>query len=206
MKHSNNHVDWASKLSKDQIFTIPNLLSFLRIALIPIIAWLYCTEHPYWALAVIVLSGITDVIDGYIARKYNMVTDFGKAIDPIADKLTQGVLLICLLARFPWMWLPLGIMIVKEGVSFALRMFLFSRTEIVSGAVWHGKLCTILLYAIIVLHILWYNVPFPFSLTFTILVSALMVYSFIQYTIEAVQIMKNASSEKEKTDKETKEE
>jgi hypothetical protein len=57
-----------------------------------------------------------------------------------------------------------------------------------------------------VLHILWYNVPFPFSLTFTILVSALMVYSFIQYTIEAVQIMKNASSEKEKTDKETKEE
>lgn len=206
MKRSNNHVDWASKFTKDQILTIPNLLSFFRIALIPIIVWLYCMEHPYWALAVIVLSGITDVIDGYIARKYNMVTDFGKAIDPIADKLTQGVMLICLLARFPWMWLPLGIMIVKEGTSFTLRMLVFTRTENVSGAVWHGKLCTVLLYAIMALHTVWYTIPFTVSLISILLVSALMVYSFVRYTLELAPIIKNAGAEKEPDNKKTEEE
>ena len=78
-----------SIFSKEQILTIPNMLSFLRLALIPVILWLYLSGELVWAAVVIVLSSITDIVDGYIARTFNMISDFGKAIDPVADKLTQ---------------------------------------------------------------------------------------------------------------------
>ena len=127
MKEQTPKIDWRAKFAKDQIFTIPNILSFFRIALIPIIVWLYLTNHPVWALIVIILSGITDVIDGFIARKFNMITDFGKFVDPVADKLTQGIVMICLALRFPWMWLPIGIMLVKEATAFILRLIVFRK-------------------------------------------------------------------------------
>ena len=80
---------------KEQLFTIPNLLSLVRLALIPLIVWLYCVKHEYlWAVVVVVLSGVTDIVDGFIARKYHMVSDFGKILDPVADKLTQAALII----------------------------------------------------------------------------------------------------------------
>ena len=189
MDKQNPKIDWHKKLNKEQILTIPNLLSFFRIALIPIIAWLYCTEHPYWALSVVILSGLTDLADGYIARTYNMATDFGKMIDPIADKLTQGVVLICLLTHFPWMWLPLGIMILKETFSLVLRFVVFRKTEVVTSAVWHGKLCTLLLYLIMGLHIVWPTIPSLLSLISIFAVSALLIYSFICYTMEGVNIL-----------------
>lgn len=68
---------------KNQILTIPNLLSVVRLALIPVIVWLYSYEKNYYAaIGVILLSGATDIIDGWIARHFNMISDFGKAIDP----------------------------------------------------------------------------------------------------------------------------
>ena len=85
---------------KKQILTIPNLLSVVRLALIPVIVWLYSYEKNYYAaIGVILLSGATDIIDGWIARHFNMISDFGKALDPLADKLTQAALLLCLLSK-----------------------------------------------------------------------------------------------------------
>lgn len=84
-------------LKKDQILTIPNFLSLVRLLLIPLIIWLYCTaEYRMISVAVIILSGLTDIADGIIARKFHMVSDFGKMLDPIADKMTQGAILLCL--------------------------------------------------------------------------------------------------------------
>ena len=90
MENQPQKIDWRSKFAKDQVLTIPNMLSFLRILLIIPIVWLYWIDQPIWALAFVILSGLTDVIDGFIARKFHMVTDLGKVVDPIADKLTQG--------------------------------------------------------------------------------------------------------------------
>lgn len=71
---------------KNKILTIPNVLSFFRLCLIPIIVWLYISKEDYfWTLMVLLFSGLTDVVDGIIARKCNMISDFGKAFDPIAD-------------------------------------------------------------------------------------------------------------------------
>ena len=89
------------KFTKEDIFTIPNILSFLRILMIPGIVVLYCVYQEYaWATALIVLSGITDVVDGRIARTFNMVSDFGKMLDPVADKLTQAAVVVCLVIRY----------------------------------------------------------------------------------------------------------
>ena len=86
---------------KNQILTIPNLLSVVRLALIPVIVWLYSVEKNYYgAIGVIALSAATDIVDGWIARHFNMVSDFGKALDPLADKLTQAALLLCLLSKY----------------------------------------------------------------------------------------------------------
>ncbi|MEE1164601.1 MAG: CDP-alcohol phosphatidyltransferase family protein, partial [Lachnospiraceae bacterium] len=86
---------------KHKIITIPNVLSFLRLLLIPVIVWLYIVKKdPIWTMAILALSGITDIVDGIIARKCNMISDFGKAFDPVADKLTQIAMLFCLVSRF----------------------------------------------------------------------------------------------------------
>ena len=190
-------VDWRSKFERKQVWTIPNILSFFRIALIPLIIWLYCkVESPGWTLFVIGLSSATDVVDGFIARHYNMITDFGKAIDPIADKLTQAALLACLLTRFPLMWMPLILMFVKEIISFILRLLVFRRTEQVHSAEWHGKLNTVILYLIMSLHIIWYSIPSTVSVVCIITSTAIMLGSFILYTLSSVMILMKAANEK----------
>lgn len=101
-----------------KILTIPNLLSFFRLALIPLMVWLYAIEKQYyWTTAILFLSALTDVVDGWIARRYNMVSDFGKIIDPFADKLTLIAMLGCLATRFPAMIPLLIVLVVKEIVN-----------------------------------------------------------------------------------------
>lgn len=189
MQEQSPKIDWRSKFTKDQLFTLPNILSYFRLALIPVIVCLYLTDHPIWALVVIILSGITDVVDGFIARRFNMITDFGKFIDPVADKLTQGIVMICLALRFPWMWLPIGIMLVKEATAFILRLLVFRKTEEVKSAEWHGKLTTVVLYLIMALHIVWTGIPETVSTVCILIASALMLLSFVLYTVSTALIL-----------------
>ena len=200
---------WASRLTKQQIFTIPNILSFLRLALIPLIIYLYVfANSPEWTMVVLIFSGITDIADGIIARKFDMITDFGKALDPVADKVTQGAVLLCLLTRFPLMWIPLVLLIVKETVAFTMRLILFNKTEKVIGAKWHGKLNTVVLYLIMAVHIIWYNIP-PVVSTVSITVSSILtVISFVLYTVSIAFALSKAirkeSEEKLKDNEEVK--
>ena len=192
---------WRSRLTLKQIFTIPNILSFFRLALVPVIVWLYCFEKSLeWTILVILISGLTDIVDGFIARKFNMITDFGKFIDPVADKVTQGIVLICLLTQFPLMWLPLGILIVKETISFILRFVLFNRAEELTGAEWHGKLATVALYLIMCLHIVWpifgSAIPTIVSLVCILVTSGIMLLSFALYTISILASLKATKKDK----------
>jgi len=176
-----------------KVFTIPNILSMVRIALIPIIVWLYHVKNnPTVAAAVVVVSGITDVVDGIIARKFNMISDLGKALDPIADKLTQTTLLVCLLFRFPLMGLPLSLLVVKEFVSGIWRLIIIRRTKEVRGAKWHGKAATVLLYGMMLLHILWPAMPEIYSLASVVLCALMLLLSFLLYSIENYRTLKDA--------------
>ncbi len=82
--------------TKSQVFSIPNILSFVRIAFIPFIIWSYLAGNEILSAVLIAISLLTDMLDGFIARKFNMVTPLGKALDPIADKLTLGVIILAL--------------------------------------------------------------------------------------------------------------
>lgn len=83
-------------------FSIPNLMGYFRLLLIPVFCYLYLAKEAYhWAAGVVLLSSLTDLFDGMIARKFNMITNLGKALDPIADKLTHGALARCLAFRYP---------------------------------------------------------------------------------------------------------
>lgn len=123
-----------------KILTIPNILSFSRLCLIPLIAWLYCAKQDYIGAGyVLVLSGATDIADGFIARKFNMISDLGKILDPIADKLTQAAMLFCLSTRFPLMLVPIALMLVKELYMGVAGILVIKKTGKVYGANWHGK-------------------------------------------------------------------
>ncbi len=149
-----------SLFKKNQILTIPNLLSLFRLILIPVIVWLYCVRQNYnVATAVILLSGATDIADGIIARKFNMISDFGKILDPIADKLTQITLIVCLSLKHPLMIVLTVLFVLKECVLGALGAVSIKKNNSVNSAKWHGKVNTIVIYASLLLMVLFPSIP-----------------------------------------------
>ncbi len=107
------------KQLKQEAFSIPNLLSYFRLLLIPLFIQLYMNENFTEALITLAASGLSDVIDGRVARKYNMVTDLGKVLDPVADKLTQCAMMFCVAMRYPAMWWLLGLFLKRRIPSTA---------------------------------------------------------------------------------------
>jgi len=177
------NVDYSKK-----IITVPNILSLFRICLIPLIMWFYCVREDYlWTTLMLTLSGLTDVVDGIIARKCNMISDFGKAFDPIADKLTQMAMMLCLVTRYPLMAIPLVILVVKEVISGVLNLITIKRTGQVFGALWHGKLNTVLLYVMMVTHLLWFNIPYSVSNALIYCCIIMMLLSGTLYTLRSIQ-------------------
>lgn len=180
---------------KNKIITIPNILSLFRLCLIPLIVWLYCFKKYYGLTAIVfIVSGVTDVLDGIIARKFNMISDFGKAFDPIADKFTQITMLFCLVMRFPFMTVPLVILVVKELLAATMNMLTLKKAGFVVAAVWHGKLNTVLLYSTMFVHIVWINIPIIVS---NILINAcivMMLVSSVLYTVSDVKAIKKENS------------
>ena len=176
--------------TRKQLFTIPNLLSFLRLCMIPLIIWLYCSQNNYALTAVVlVLSGVTDTIDGFIARRFNMVTDLGKALDPIADKLTQASVMFCLLTRFQMMLVPLLLLIFKEVCNGIMSLFVIKKTGKVCGADWHGKVCTWLLYAMMFLHIVWIYISRRRSPALISICVIMMTVSFALYMVRNYKML-----------------
>lgn len=168
---------------KNKIITIPNILSFFRLCLIPVIVWLYCIKEDYlWTTIIFIISGLTDIIDGFIARKFNMISDFGKAFDPVADKLTQIVMLFCLVTRFPLMLIPLVILIIKEVLAAIMNMITLKKAGYVVAAVWHGKVNTVLLYSTMFIHIVWFNIPATISNVLIVVCIVMMLISSVLYT------------------------
>lgn len=177
---------------KDKVITIPNILSFFRLLLIPVIVWLYVVrENPLWTAVVLTASGITDIADGIIARRYHMVSDFGKALDPVADKLTQIAMLFCLVTQFWWMLLPLCVLVVKEITAGIMGLMVIRKTGRVEGAVWHGKVTTASVYSMMAIHLLWYHIPPVMSGILIFGCTALALLSAVLYAVKNINILRN---------------
>ena len=183
---------------KHKIITIPNILSLFRLLLIPVIMWLYIVkEDPVLTTVILALSGITDIVDGIIARKCHMVSDFGKAFDPVADKLTQIAMLFCLVSRFKWMLLPLCVMVIKEVTAGILGLLVIRKTGKVDGAVWHGKATTVSLYSMMIIHLIWYNIPGVISGILIGACTALALLSAFMYSKENMRILLKKNNDPE---------
>lgn len=128
---------------------IPNILTIIRFLLIPIIITLLSSGKYVDAIIVFSISGITDILDGVIARKFNFISDFGKLMDPLADKLTQlSMLLMLTIKRIIPIWIVV-IVFIKEFCMICGASFLYGK-ELVVSSKWYGKASTTLFYIAIV--------------------------------------------------------
>lgn len=141
--------DW-----KREILTIPNLLSFFRLILIPVYMVIYLkaqeTKDYIIAGSILAISCLTDMVDGKIARKFNMITTFGKFLDPLADKLTQFSLLLCLAIRHPVLWTVFSLFVLKEIFQLIAGILTVRHGYILKGALISGKVCTTVLFVSLV--------------------------------------------------------
>lgn len=174
--------DW-----KKEIFTIPNLLSLFRLILIPVYVYIYLnatTDRQYLlAGAIMALSCITDMVDGKIARHFNMISHVGKVLDPLADKFTQLALILCLSARYPILYPVLVLFLTKEFFQLFVFLFHIRRGKALPGALMAGKICTTVMFVSLIALVLFPNLN---EITVDIIVlvdAAFLMNSFICYIL-----------------------
>lgn len=174
-------------MRKKDWFTIPNLMGYFRILLIPVFLVLYAKADAgsgyFPAFFVLALSYLSDFLDGKIARKFHMVTDLGKVLDPVADKLTQGALALALCLRYPLMvWFVL-LFCIKELYMAAAGLFLIRRQKGVKGAQRFGKFCTAAVDAGIFVLLLFPNLPLLVTNLLILFMMAVMLVTLVRYVV-----------------------
>lgn len=190
------------EVHKKDWFTIPNILGYFRLLLIPVFVRTYLdaetTGEYLIAAGVIGISGITDMLDGLIARKFNQVTELGKLLDPVADKLTQCALAFSLASRYRIMWLMAAILVVKEGYMAVMGLAMFRHNgRKLNGAMWYGKVSTAFLYVAVLLLLL---IPDPSAGTADLLIltsCGMLLLSFVCYAAAYGKMWKLPRMEKE---------
>lgn len=172
---------------KKEIFTVPNVLSLFRLALIPVYMVIYLNaeepNHYYLSAAILAVSCLTDLIDGKIARHFNMITTLGKFLDPVADKATQFTLIVCLAIRYPVLWYLTALFVVKEGFQLIAGGITWRKGKILNRALFAGKICTTVLFISLILMVM---IPTLSEKTVTIIAivdAIFMIISFIHYIL-----------------------
>lgn len=172
--------DW-----KKDLFTIPNMLSLLRLALIPIYTGIYlnadCTRDYFLSGGILVVSCMTDMIDGQIARRFNMISNVGKILDPIADKMTQLTLTVCLSLRYPILRMVLLLFLAKELFQAVAAYIMFRRGKALPGSIPAGKVCTAVLFISFILLVLLPNLSARTVGLLAILDAGFLLIAFIGY-------------------------
>ncbi len=193
--------------------TIPNWLSFLRIALIPVFSALFIKEHYVIAFVLMIIGALTDLVDGKIARKFNQVSNLGKILDPVADKLSQIAIVIILIVKF---WHMEGItkylfflFIVKELIMIIGGLVLISKGMRPSAAEMWGKVATTIFYVFMIAIIalgpsgalvgVWFFKELP-SAVVTIMVIISIVSAFVSLFGYVPGFFKQIKENKEKAE------
>ena len=172
-------------IKKEDWLTIPNILSYVRILMIPIYVYLYINaESPmdYYIVAVIlVLSGITDALDGIIARRTGQITDLGKVLDPLADKLTQVAVVSAMFIERPYVLPLLVLFILKELYLLVNNIILMRKNIIMDGAMWFGKVATATFYICMFLLIIFPYIDESQSILLIRITAAFQLLSLFGY-------------------------
>jgi len=206
-------------ISPDELWTIPNILTYFRFLLIPVFITLYlygfyvCEDRSlsqklfeWFGVGTVILASLTDFVDGKIARKYNLITELGKTIDPLADKMMQlSIAIVVGITYYHYtsnflMWILLSIFVVKELTQFTMIYITYRHGQYMNGAKWYGKIST---FVFDVLMIACLCMPLFFDVTanekyyngwisaFVILVSVVLVFAWVMYIIECIKLWKS---------------
>lgn len=185
-------------LERDAVFTIPNIISFTRILLIIPFIVFFLLGNYLIAFSFILLSGISDCLDGYLARKLNQISDLGKLLDPVADKLTLISVVICMGVLIPEI-LPIAIVLVIKDILMLVGGFYLLKKEIIPPpAKWYGKVATVIFYVSVVTIVFFKGfLEYEVYLLTIILLGitfVVMMFALIKYAI----VFKNLLKEKKK--------
>lgn len=172
---------------KKEILTIPNLLSLFRLLLIPVyvVIYLNATEPGdyYLAAGILAASCLTDMIDGKIARKFNMITRLGMFLDPVADKATQFTLTICLAIKYPVLWNLALLFVIKDGFQLIAGGIMYRKGKMLNGALMSGKVCTTVLFASLTFLVMFPNVGRELVYLIAAVDAVFMTVAFVAYIL-----------------------
>ena len=168
-----------------KIITVPNLLSLLRILMIPLFMAVYLraesSRQSLTAALIIAVSGLTDLFDGWIARRFHQISELGKFLDPLADKLTQFAIAICLMLRYRYVWILVLLFVVKELFMGINGLILLRRGKKLNGAMWFGKASTAVFYLCMTALIAFPMMPSGIISTLFIVTGVFLALSFVLY-------------------------
>ena len=175
--------DW-----KKEILTVPNLLSLFRLLLIPVYMVIYLNANGnqtnyYIAGAILAVSCLTDLIDGKIARHFNLITNVGKLLDPVADKATQFTLIVCLASRYPVLYYVIALFVVKEAFQLFAAYWLYRKGKILKGALISGKICTTVLFLSLISMVVFPWLTHEQVQVIAVIDLIFMVMAFTEYAI-----------------------
>lgn len=186
---------------KAKVFTIPNLLSALRIVLafaFLIVFYKEIKKKQMYLGMILLVSAVSDALDGKIARRFDMVTELGKILDPIADKLTQIVLLVCMLSKYPSI-LPVLILFLVKEVTVALSgAFVLRKTGNNGGAKWYGKMSTAVFYIVMLSLFLFPQIPDKAAQIMIYVSGLFILFAFFMYMRLFAILLKGQRSKEER--------
>jgi len=191
---------------------IPNILSAIRLMLVPVFIYLffkYYEDKIYIPLCVFVVAGLTDIIDGYLARRNNWVTNLGKFLDPLADKLVQCSVLVCFAIKNPALWWIAALFIAKELFMICGALITLKKIKVTVKSNWYGKLTTAVFYAIALLvfifNIFKFEMVGPVSVSLFVSALILALFSMIMYIFDTLRINAELQNNQNSQNKEKKE-
>ena len=170
---------------KKELLTIPNLLSLFRLLLIPVYVLIYVnansTRDYILSGSILAVSCLTDMIDGKIARRFNMISNLGKILDPLADKATQLTLILCLALKHPVLWHLVFIFVVKESFQVIAGSIRLRKGKMLKGALLSGKICTTILFISLIIMVIFPQLSDAVITCITVVDSAFMLLAFADY-------------------------
>lgn len=173
------------RISVREIFSIPNIIGYFRILMLPVFLYIYyhaeSTQEYAGAFVLLAVIFLSDMLDGYIARKYNMITNLGKILDPVADKLVQGTITIAVMFRHELMQVFFGVFLCKEIYMAVMGVYLLQVKSSLNGAQWYGKVCTAIVDVCILLLLFMPELSETISNTIVSGMIALEIFAVMKY-------------------------
>ena len=187
-------------ITKSELLALPNILCYIRLLLIPLFMILYLkaetNKEYYYTGFVVLVASFTDFLDGFIARKFNMITEFGKLLDPLADKLMQAALILVLILKIDYMYLLALVFIIKEIIMTIAAYVFVKKGKKLDGSKWFGKVSTTVFYITMLILIIFPRLSTSTTYFLMITCSSFLILSFVLYGREYYIMYKELKQER----------